>query len=105
MTTLNHHARQTGKTTRQLQHAPIGAVFICRHEAHARSTRVLARALGREDLEIVGVSWLRARHSNFISHLQLCLCRSRGIPPRRPRAVMFSPAPLATTLVFFSFNP
>ncbi|GMW03994.1 MAG: hypothetical protein AMXMBFR84_51280 [Candidatus Hydrogenedentota bacterium] len=49
--------RQTGATTRQMEQAPQGAVFVwCNH--HLDYPQALAQKLGRDDLEIVGPTWL-----------------------------------------------
>ena len=49
--------RGTGRTSRQLQAAPPGAVFVWCNDRLAY-VRDLARARGREDLKIVGLSAL-----------------------------------------------
>ena len=53
--------RGTGRTSRQLQAAPPGAVFVWCNDRLAY-VRDLARARGREDLKIVGLSALDSRH-------------------------------------------
>lgn len=53
--------RQTGRTTRQMQESPRGAVFVwC--NGHLAYPRDLARRLGRTDLEIVSPGWLDERN-------------------------------------------
>ena len=47
--------RGSGRTTRQLQSAPIGAVFIVPNRNCCSYTEALARHLGRADLKIVSV--------------------------------------------------
>ena len=49
--------RQTGETTRQMEAAPQGAVFVWCNR-HLDYPGALAKKLGRSDLEIVGPSWL-----------------------------------------------
>jgi hypothetical protein len=45
--------RRTGRTTKQMQEAPPGAIFVwC--NGHLWYPRQLARRLGREDLRIIG---------------------------------------------------
>lgn len=52
--------RGTGSTTKQIQDAPIGAVFVwC--NAHVDYPKKLAKELGREDLKIVPRDWLDNR--------------------------------------------
>lgn len=49
--------RQTGRTTRQMQAAPHGSVFVwC--NAQLLYPKQLAVALGRKDLDVVSPSWL-----------------------------------------------
>ena len=49
--------RGTGRTTKQMQDAPKGAVFVwC--NSNIAWPRDLARKIGREDIEIVRPSWL-----------------------------------------------
>lgn len=50
--------RQSGTTTKQMQEAPIGAVFLWGNSAILYATH-LARYLDRTDLQIVGPSWLQ----------------------------------------------
>ena len=63
--------RGTGETTRQMKDAPQGAVFVWCTDDLAYPNR-LARALKREDIQIVGVSWVReerwrgARFPDFV---------------------------------------
>ena len=50
-------ARGTGETTRQMEDAPRNAVFIwC--TGHTGYPQMLARKIGREDLNIVTPDWL-----------------------------------------------
>ena len=49
--------RGTGRTTRQMLAAPLSAHFIW-HNNELSVPKELARFLGREDLRIVGPSWL-----------------------------------------------
>lgn len=49
--------RGTGITTRQIQNAPQGAIYIW-VSSDIYYPKHLARHLGREDLEIVGKNWL-----------------------------------------------
>lgn len=50
-------ARQTGATTKQMETAPKGAVFVwC--NSHTDYAIHLARKIGREDLQIVSPAWL-----------------------------------------------
>jgi len=46
------HLRGTGRTTKQMQDAPKGAIYIWVNQ-HLAWPRDLARKLGREDLQIV----------------------------------------------------
>jgi hypothetical protein len=50
--------RGTGRTTRQMQAAPPGAVFVSAHHGTKGYDKELARSLRREDLLIVDPSWL-----------------------------------------------
>lgn len=50
-------ARRSGLTTRQMQEAPHGAVYVWVNSRLDYPVRH-ARALGRNDLEIVPLSWL-----------------------------------------------
>lgn len=52
--------RGTGRTTRQMQQAPIGAVYIWCNNLLDYPKR-LADKLGRSDLKIVGTEWLENR--------------------------------------------
>jgi hypothetical protein len=54
--------RGTGRTTRQLQEAPQGAVFICVGGREGNMyTRGLCEKVGRQDLRIVPPAWLEHR--------------------------------------------
>jgi hypothetical protein len=50
--------RGTGRTTRQMQRAPHGAIYIV---CHGLPQRYRARDIGRDDLEIVTPNWLTDR--------------------------------------------
>lgn len=53
--------RQTGRTTRQLEEAPQGAIFVwC--NSHMYYPQMLARKLGRDDIKIKPFSWLGERN-------------------------------------------
>ncbi len=47
--------RQSGRTTKQIQEAPMGALFV--RTGPKGYTEALAHALGRTDLEIVGLDY------------------------------------------------
>ena len=49
--------RGTGRTTKQIKEAPKNAVYVW-VSGDAHYPRRLARELGREDLEIVGPTWI-----------------------------------------------
>jgi hypothetical protein len=49
--------RGTGTTTRQMEAAPNGTVFVWVH-AEISYPKALAHKIGRDDLEIVGPDWL-----------------------------------------------
>lgn len=50
-------SRGTGRTTKQMMSAPLGAVFVwCNNDTHY--PMFLANRLGRTDLKVVGSSWL-----------------------------------------------
>lgn len=51
--------RQTGRTTQQIKDAPLCAVFICANHQAARQVQRMAAELGRSDLKIKPLSWLR----------------------------------------------
>jgi len=51
--------RQTGRTTRQLQEAPKGSIFIWINWS-IWYPRAIARELGREDIEMVGREWIKS---------------------------------------------
>lgn len=88
--------RQTGRTTRQMQAAPQGAVFVwC--NSRVEYPIALAKELGREDLVVQPMSWLEPRNvmGRTLSGLvldhaapllsdagyeALMYARSRGIP-------------------------
>ena len=88
--------RQTGRTTRQMQAAPQGAVFVwC--NSRVEYPIALAKELGREDLVVQPMSWLDPRNvmGRTLSGLvldhaapllsdagyeALMYARSRGIP-------------------------
>jgi hypothetical protein len=57
MATVTDLDRGTGRTSRQLQAAPQGAVFVWCND-HLGYVRGLVRASGRQDLTIVGLSAL-----------------------------------------------
>ena len=49
--------RRTGRTTRQIENLPYGAIFIwCSGSTHC--PKMLAKKLGREDVEIFSISVL-----------------------------------------------
>lgn len=72
----NDSLRQTGRTTKQIERAPQGAVFIwC--NAHLNYPVRLAKRLGREDLKIITlqqfqqgyyVSWLNELNGIVVDH-------------------------------------
>jgi hypothetical protein len=47
--------RNTGETTRQMQGAPIGAIFVVPHEGAMLYSRKLAHFLGRKDIQLVTI--------------------------------------------------
>lgn len=52
--------RQTGRTTKQMTDAPMGAVFVwC--NSRTEYPQELAKKLGREDLVVRPMSWLEPR--------------------------------------------
>ena len=53
--------RGTGRTTRQMLAAPIGALFVSCHVGALDYDRRLARKHGREDLKIVPFSYINGR--------------------------------------------
>lgn len=53
--------RGTGRTTRQIQAAPKGAIFVWVNSGSIQYARDLAASLGRSDLTIVSPSWLEER--------------------------------------------
>ena len=53
--------RCTGRTTRQMQGAPYGAVFVSAHPGCVRHDRDLAAFHGRRDLTVVAPDWLTSR--------------------------------------------
>lgn len=53
--------RQTGRTTRQLEEAPQGTIFVW-YNGHTDYPHALARKLGREDIKIKPFSWLDERN-------------------------------------------
>ena len=53
--------RQSGRTTRQMQRAKKGAVYVWVN-GHIGYPKNLAQTLGRDDLEIKPRSWLRAHN-------------------------------------------
>lgn len=54
--------RQSGLTTAQMREAPHGAIFVWVN-GNLSYPRHLARSLGREDLQIVPLSWLQERNA------------------------------------------
>jgi len=54
---MSTHYRQTGASTRQMQKAPVGAVYIWINHALTYA-RNLAHQIGRDDLKIVSPDWL-----------------------------------------------
>lgn len=53
--------RQTGRTTRQMNDAPLGAVFVwC--NSRTSYPMALAKTLGRDDLVVRPLSWLERRN-------------------------------------------
>lgn len=57
---MNDNERRTGRTTRQMQEAPMGAVFVWCNDA-LTYPRLLAQRLCRGDLRIIGPSQLNER--------------------------------------------
>lgn len=51
------HLRGTGRTTKQMQDAPKGAIYVWVNQ-HLDYPRDLARKVGREDLQIVSPMYL-----------------------------------------------
>lgn len=52
--------RGTGRTTKQMQAAPLNAVFVWCNQ-HLDYPKKLARRIGRDDLKIVAPNWLDDR--------------------------------------------
>lgn len=48
--------RQTGRTTKQLESAPKGSLFICHHQPSVKYTKRLASHIGRQDIDVVPLS-------------------------------------------------
>ena len=53
--------RGTGRTTRQMEAAPHGAIFISANHSTMRCDIELSRRIGRSDLRIVRPDWLTDR--------------------------------------------
>lgn len=53
--------RQTGRTTQQMNDAPLGAVFVWRN-SRTSYPMALAKTLGRDDLVVRPLSWLERRN-------------------------------------------
>lgn len=87
--------RQTGRTTQQMKDAPVGAVYVW---CNSKTTypRELARAIGRDDLNVVPLLWLDGRnvrgrtfngvtvdhaaHCDADAYEALDYLRTRGVP-------------------------
>ena len=87
--------RQEGRTTNQMLKAPLRAVFVwCNDDL--RYPKYLARSLGRDDLDVKGISWFQPQNIlgirppglvidhavSLLAHGRyeaLALARSRGI--------------------------
>jgi hypothetical protein len=54
---VSFNAHGSGKTTRQILEASMGAVFIW-HNACLDYPKQLIKKLGRKDIQVVGPSWL-----------------------------------------------
>jgi hypothetical protein len=50
--------RGTGRTTRQLESAPIGSIFVCCTCEQVKYVNSLIRKLGRHDLVVKPLYWL-----------------------------------------------
>ncbi len=50
--------RGTGRTTKQMKDAPIGAIYVSCHASATNYDRCLAHKLKRTDLKVVEPSWL-----------------------------------------------
>lgn len=55
---MDDSTRGTGRSTRQMQAAPIGAHVVVLHQIHVAYSRRLAERIGREDLKIVPLTFL-----------------------------------------------
>jgi len=53
--------RGTGRTTKQMETAPKGAIFVWLN-SDLTCPRNIARKINREDLQIVAVSWITREH-------------------------------------------
>lgn len=52
--------RGTGRTTRQMQSAPQGALYVVAQRSEREICLRMARDMGRSDLEIVTLDWIRS---------------------------------------------
>jgi hypothetical protein len=86
--------RQTGRTTQQMNDAPLGAVFVwC--NSHLSYPQAMAKTLERDDLVVRPLSWLERRnvmgrtfpgvvvdhaaHCDAEAHEALHYLRTRGV--------------------------
>ena len=69
--------RGSGKTTQQIIAAPIGSIYVWPHP-DTRYPRMLAKQLGRTDLQFVSPGWLRIeniqgrRFTGIVSDHEVC---------------------------------
>lgn len=74
--------RQGGRTTKQIQDAPAGAVFVWCKE-HIIYAKNIARDIGRKDLEIVPPSWLEHDHWRGRNLTGLVVDHAAHLTPRQ----------------------
>ena len=58
---MHDDQHQTGRTTRQLLDSPHGAVFVAPSYIAIRYCRDIAKSIGRDDIQIKDLTWLKNR--------------------------------------------
>lgn len=84
-----HSARDKGRTTKQMQEAPQGALFIWPFARSIGYAKDLARHLGRTDIKIVGPSALDYDGERLLGHRYPAIILDHaGRPDQREREAL-----------------
>jgi hypothetical protein len=78
--------RGTGRTTRQMEAAPVGAIFVWCND-HIDYAKTHTRGLGRADLKVVAPSWLQSDRMLGMSLTGIVVDHDDSLTPRQLEGV------------------